>query len=277
MRTTLSRPSIASLRWASLGLLLLVGCETLNALSSAPRPDARVTGARFRGLSLDRVDLDLDVEVDNPYSVQLPIAGLDLALKSGEHRVLSASVEPGAPIPADGQRTLDVPVSIPFLELVQAVSGLRPGETTPYQVDLTLAFDTPALGRIEVPLRHSGDLWVPALPSVQIARVGVTEASLSRVRAEIAVKVDSVNAVALPIQRFDYGLSLAGVSVARSTVDPQAELPADGAAEIVIPLELSPMSSGRALVQALSSGRVDYAVDLFVKISIDRLTIDLDY
>lgn len=240
----------------------LFGCETLSdILSSAPRPDARVTGARFTGLSLDTVELDLDVAIDNPYAVELPVVGVDLALSSGSSRVLSASVEPGAPVPAEGTRALVVPVSIPFVDVLEAVSGLELGQTAPYRVDLTLAFDTPALGRVEVPLRHSGDLWIPAPPSVSVARVGVTELSVTRVRAEVALGLRSDNAVPLPIERFDYGLELAGVSVARSTLAPDAAIPAGGRAELVIPIDVNPLASGVALVQALSSGRVDYAVE----------------
>ena len=257
----MSHPSVRCVLFLTL-VLPLFGCETLSdLLSSAPKPTARITDARFTGLSLDQVELDLDVEVDNPYGVDLPIAGIDLALSSNDNRVLAASVEPGAPIPAEGSRRLPVPVSIPFLEVVEVVAGLEPGGTTPYRVDLTLAFDTPVVGRVDVPLRHAGDLWVPALPAVRVARIGMTELSVTRVRAEVAIGVESDNAVELPIERFDYGLQLAGVPVARSTLAPDAALPADGRAELVIPIDVNPLSTGRALVQALSAGRVDYAVD----------------
>jgi len=54
------------LLWA----VLLGGCQSLDdILKAAPKPTARITGAKLQGLSLEKVDLVFDVEVSNPYGV----------------------------------------------------------------------------------------------------------------------------------------------------------------------------------------------------------------
>jgi LEA14-like dessication related protein len=247
---------------AASSVCLLTGCEALGGLfSGLPRPDARLVGARFEGLTLDAVDLQLDVEVDNPYAVDLPVVRVDAAFARDADPIFETSLEPEAPIPASGQRRLVVPLRVRFAELVAALADLELGATTPYRVDLRLGLDAPGVGPVTLPLRHTGELWVPAPPTVSVARVGVAEASVQRVRAEVVLDIDSANAVALPLSRFDYGLSLAGTPVARSAVAPGTAIPAEGRAQITIPFETNPLQAGVALLGALAAQRIDYAVE----------------
>jgi LEA14-like dessication related protein len=256
---------VTSLRSVGLGLGLLLtlsACESLGGLfSGLPRPNARLVGASFGGLSAESVRLDLDVEVDNPYAVDLPVARIDAAFARDADPIFETSVEPDAPIPASGSRRLTVPVSIRFVDLVTAVAGLELGGTMPYRVDLALGFDAPGVGPVEIPLRHSGELWIPAPPSVSVQRVGITEASVTRIRAEVVLDLASENSVSLPLNRFDYGLRLAGAEIARSRVAAGTELPATGRQQITIPVDTNPLQAGAALVQAIAAGRVDYAVE----------------
>lgn len=242
-------------------LLVLAGCETLQSvLSSAPRPSAQVTGARFAGFSPESVRLDLDVEVSNPYSVDLPVLDIQADFAAAGQRVLGTRLQPDAPIPASGARTVRVPVDIRFAEVLAALSSLTPGQTVPYRVDLVLGFDAPAIGAVEVPVKREGDLWIPKPPSLSVRSVGLSELSLSRVRAELKLSVQSDNAVALPLRQLDYGLQLAGISVATGALSPGSELPANGTSQLVLPLDVNPLQTGRALFTALSSGQVDYAL-----------------
>lgn len=253
--------AVRRLIFISFLLPVLGGCEGLGGLlSGAPKPDARVVAVRFAGLTLDSVELDLDVEVDNPYSVDLPILRVDAALSSGGGPIVETRLEPDAPIPAQGARTVEVPVKIRFADVVAAVSGVKLGDTTPYQVDLVFGLDAPALGPVDIPVRHRGDLWLPSPPSVEVARVELTEASLTKVRAEIELAIDSDNAVTLPLRRFDYGLRLAGVEVAQTSAAPGTEVPANGRAQLVVPIDANPLQAGQALLTALTSQRVDYAL-----------------
>jgi len=241
---------------------VLVSCEALGGLTGGlPRPEARVVGARFTGFELDAVRLNLDVEIDNPYSADLPIVGIDLVLSGSDDPILEADLEPGAPIPAGSSEVVEVPVRVAFVRVLEAVQGLEPGGATPYRADVTLAFDAPVVGPVEIPVRHEGELWVPEPPAVRVDRIDLDELSSTRVRANVVLAIESDNQVALPIRRLDYGLQLAGVPVAAAAAEPGVQLSARGATELTIPIETSPIGAGRALFRALSSGQVDYALE----------------
>ncbi|NJK89016.1 MAG: hypothetical protein HC923_06150 [Myxococcales bacterium] len=103
-----------------------MSCATLSDwLGSSPRPDVRLVGADFSNITLEGVDLELAVEVENPYAVELPVVGIDVALSGLGGEFLSTSLTPDAPIPANGSRTVPVPLHIDFMKTLETLSQLE--------------------------------------------------------------------------------------------------------------------------------------------------------
>ena len=146
--------------FAATMLASMTGCGLLD------RPDATITGMRLQDAGLTEATMLFDVTVENPYTVPLPMSDVDYALSSAGQEFLTGKADVAGTVPASGSRTLGVPVRISYLELVQAVQGARPGATIPYQADMGLSVDVPALGAVRVPMSKEGELTIPTAPSL---------------------------------------------------------------------------------------------------------------
>jgi hypothetical protein len=70
-------------------------------------------------------------------------------------------------IPANGSKTLGVPIKVNFLKLMSAVKGARPGASIPYKADMGLSVDVPIMGALRVPMTQEGNLDIPTQASLK--------------------------------------------------------------------------------------------------------------
>jgi LEA14-like dessication related protein len=153
--------------WAMvLATFFLTSCETMNQVFDLQKPTARMTGLKFQDVKLDSATLLFDIEVDNPYPVALPLMNLDYGLSSGANPFLNGNADLQTIIPAKSKKTVSLPVSINYMDMLKALKGVRPGSKIPYKADLGLSVDTPVLGLIKVPLKKEGEIVLPALADV---------------------------------------------------------------------------------------------------------------
>jgi len=73
-----------------------------------------------------------DVKVDNPHMPPLPLGNLDYALAGGGQQFLAGNADVQGTIPAQGSKTLPIPIKINYLKLINAVKGAKPGAVIPY-------------------------------------------------------------------------------------------------------------------------------------------------
>lgn len=142
-------------------LFLSAGCAAMKGASLYPR--ASVAGVEVEDIGLTALTLAFDVSVTNPYTVTLPVLGVDFALQSAGTEFLTGALELAQSIPAGTTRSLAVPVRVPYREIYAVLSGVKPGAKLPYDAALELQVDAPILGRIGLPLDASGEITIPRL------------------------------------------------------------------------------------------------------------------
>ncbi|MBL7153896.1 MAG: LEA type 2 family protein [Phycisphaerae bacterium] len=146
----------------------LAGCETVHRALKLKKPTARLTGLNFGEVNLASATLLFDVEVDNPYSVALPLMNLDYGLTSGGNKFLAGGVDIQTTVPAKSKKTVSLPAKIDYLEVLRALKGIRPGSKIPYKAELGLSVDTPALGLLNLPLEKTGELTLPSVSDTNL-------------------------------------------------------------------------------------------------------------
>ncbi len=234
-------------------LLLASGCGMMD------EPTARLVGVGLDDIGLDAATLRFDVEVANPYPVSLPLAKLDYTLASSGAQFLSGEAPLEGVVPARGTRTVALPVRLSYVELLKAVSGLRPGAVVPYDAALGLSVDAPVAGLLRLPLRRTGELPVPAVPDVEVTSLRWTDLSLSRAAGEVNLRVVNRNQFPIELSNLAYALSLAGTQVADATIDQSVPFQAAGDAQTVqIPISFSPQRLGVAVLGALRGEAAAY-------------------
>ncbi|OHB59204.1 MAG: hypothetical protein A2167_07450 [Planctomycetes bacterium RBG_13_46_10] len=147
--------------------IFLPGCETINTLGLA-KPTARMTGLKFEDVKLDSATLLFDIEINNPYPVALPLTNLDYGLSSGAESFLNGSAQLQTTVPAKSKKTVSLPASINYLEMLRALKGIRPGSKIPYKASLGLSVDTPSLGLIRLPIKKEGEVVLPTVSDINI-------------------------------------------------------------------------------------------------------------
>ena len=142
-------------------LLLGVLCCGCSSLTNLQRPTASVAGMSVGNVDAQGFTMNFDVNLDNPNSVALPLAAADYKLGLGGVQVLDGRAKPAGSVPANGSRTVTLPVKLTYEHLLSAGQSIRAGGgDVPYDLDAGLSFDTgnPLFGALRVPLRHSGTL-----------------------------------------------------------------------------------------------------------------------
>ena len=128
------------------------------------------TGTLILNLQRQGYTVDgFDIDVDNPYPVALPLLNLDYDLSSGDVKsFLSGAADLQTTIPAKSSKTVSLPATINYLEMLKALRSIKPGTKIPYQADLGLSVDTPALGRLRIPMGKEGEVYVPKPSDIDI-------------------------------------------------------------------------------------------------------------
>lgn len=138
------------------------GCEALQQAMQLQKPTAALKGVSFQNATLQSTQLLFDVEIDNPYPVDLPLLDLDYNLVSSAEPFLNGTAKLDAVIPPKGSRVVTLPVQIRYLDLVNAAKQFKPGAQIPYDATVGLSVDTP-VGPLRLPLSKQGTLAIPNL------------------------------------------------------------------------------------------------------------------
>ena len=243
--------------------LVLSGCSgVMDSIKSTfeERPTAAIQEVRFADFDLSSMTLDFLVEVTNPYTFDLPVVGLEYALRTNEQPLLDGSSDLDESIPSQGVKTLSLPLRVDLPGLLDTVTGLRPGQVIPYDAELGLNVDVPGAGPMGLPLTRSGQLPIPAPPEVSIATIDWESMSLTEVRGTLTLEVTNPNEFAFTLKSFDYELSLAGHSVVQGEVARSKWLSAGHKGQIPVPVSFYPGDAGAALLGMLGGTQVDYVL-----------------
>ena len=258
----------ASVASTSLGLLLAMslvssvgGCGALQDLLGSQRPTARIAGVSLQDIKLDSATLLFDVEVDNPYSVPLPLVNVDYNLASGGAPFLSGKADLQGTVPAKDKKTVSLPAKVPFMELLSALKGVRPGAVVPYEAELGLSLDAPALGVLRLPLKKEGKLPVPAAPEVQVSEIKWDKMTLEEAGGHVKLHLVNRNQFPVELSKLTYALSLGEVEVANSSLAKALAFEADGGGGAVeLPISFSPRKLGLAVFSMLAGQGSGYGL-----------------
>jgi LEA14-like dessication related protein len=255
------------------------GCaDLLGGLRSIQKPSARVTGVHLDGLSLRDVTLAFDVEVSNPYGVDLPLLDLGYDLTSGgSDPFLEGTAPLGGSVPPKASKTVSLPVRVDFLRTIDLVENLRPGQVVPYRASLVLSVDPPGLGPLSLPLSSEGTFPIPDVPEVRSASIQWSQLSLSRVEGRVALDLANPNAFAVQLTDLSYSLDLAGTTVSDGGAQPSLSIPAGSSQRVELPLAFSPTRLGAALYDVVTASQAPYELraDLSVTTPFGPLDVPL--
>lgn len=249
---------ISRIAVVALALFTFQGCAAVDdILSGVDKPTARVVDVGFIGFDAQSVTLDFAVEIANPYSVDLPVLGLDYALASSGATFLTGQSQGGTSIPATGRSVLNIPARIGFSEALSLISGIAPGNVVPYDADIGINVDAPALGNLRVPLSKSGEFPIPTVPEVQVNNID-WDVGLTGAAAVLDLGIKNTNDFPVDLSKLAYDLKLAGNPVIRSGASQAVSFSPGANESMQLNFNVSPMDVGRAVFGLFSGSGADY-------------------
>jgi len=258
----MSRPSARFARLGLLASLLLplagTGCAALDALG-LQKPTARLSGVRLQDISLTSITMLFDVDLSNPYAVDLPLVNVDYGLASGDKPFLSGKADLQGAVPAKGTRRLSLPTTVTFQQLLSVLSSVKLGSVVPYRAELGLSVNAPVLGMLRLPMQKEGQLPVPAPPEVKVQEIRWGKLSLDSAGGVVRLHMVNRNQFPVNMARLAYGLTLGKTEVAKAAIDKPLAFEANGGAGVVeIPISFSPRKLGLAVLGMLTGEGASY-------------------
>ncbi len=137
----------------------LSGCQTLE--QAFLKPTASVKDITFGKISLESATLLFDIELENPYTFDLPLLNITYAVSSEEQLLFSGGADLQTMVPAKSKQTVSLPVQVGYKDVFNAFRGFATKLKIPYEAEVGLSFDTPVAGKISIPLKKTGQISVP--------------------------------------------------------------------------------------------------------------------
>ncbi len=257
-RTNGNRPS-RFLRAAGtsgiLAVLLACSCATLQQMANLQAPTLSVKGVRMSGLSFDSADLVLDVAVSNPNMVSVPLSGFDYDLQVESHSLFKGKQASQQTIASGGKSVVQIPVTLIFRDLYNAVASMKSRDSASYKIDCGLSFDVPVLGPVRVPASFSGRLPAVKVPSVKIQSLKVKKTGLTGADLELSLNVSNPNVFSFGLQKLAYDFKVNGLSWAAGTASETSSVSAKGKQTVRIPVSLNFLQMGQTVAGLLSGDR----------------------
>lgn len=259
-------------------LATIPGCTALQALlGESDKPNVTLAGARLEGLSPTSATLLFDVNIANPYTVDLPLARLDYALASRGKEFLVGKAEATGTVPAKGSRTIPVPAKITFTELLSALDGVKPGAVVPYAANIIVSLDVPGGSKLALPLRKEGEIPVPTVPEIALDGIEWSDLSFDKASALLRLRIVNRNDFALDLSKLSYGLTLGTARVAEASVDQAVAFAAGGENTLQVRASFVPKDLGVAAFTMLTGSGSSYELGGTMSVTTPFGPLELPY
>jgi LEA14-like dessication related protein len=190
-----------------LGLGLLSACSALRGLlgrGSIQRPQVEFVGARLTGLSFDRANFVFDLKILNPNPLGVKLAGFGYDLLINEHSFIKGREDKEIEIEAQGENVIQIPLTISYQHLYQALQSLRQQDTAVYRLNCDFSFDLPVLGPVQIPASKRGNLPLPKLPAVEVEKLKLKDLGLSGADLVLEIRLKNPNAFSVLLNGMQY-------------------------------------------------------------------------
>lgn len=235
-------------------LVLYSGCSTINQLAKMQKPEAKVQNVSIAGLSFDAINLLFDIDVRNPNSLGIKLNNFDYDMQINGNSFLSGVNDNGLEIAANGQKTVQLPLTLKFADLYKTFTGLIGEDSTAYRLNAGFAFDVPVLGSVRVPVNKSGSLPNLKLPKISIGSLKLGKLNFSGADLELNINIDNPNVFGINLNDLAYKFNVNGRSWGTGKADKLLNVSKKGKATLKLPISLNFLEMGTGLFNIIKGG-----------------------
>ncbi|KAL6897344.1 hypothetical protein ACP4OV_007040 [Aristida adscensionis] len=224
------------------------------------KPTADVTGIHIPHISLEKVELIVDVLITNPNPVAIPLVDIEYLIKSDDRKLISGTIPDAGTIAAHGSETVKVPVTLIYEDIKNTHKEIKPGSIIPYKVRVVLHIDVPVIGRISLPLEKNGEIPVPYKPDASVEKIKFEQFSFEESTAILHLNLDNKNDFDLGLNSMDYEFWLANVSIASAELKESANIKKQETTTMNLPISFRPKDFGSAMWDMIRGRGTGYTI-----------------
>lgn len=232
-------------------ILFLGGCSLLTEIQ---KPSIVGVKPRIRGLDFKGIEMDFDIDVQNPYPVPLVSPNFDYGFKLQESTLFESAKGTEVNIPSKKTGTVTLPMRFQFKDLYRSVSGLAGASEANYELNGTFHF-TPWDQAIDLPFSHKGALPIPKPPEISITDLKLSEVSLSRAKINVDSVIRNPNIFGIDLRNVGYSLKLGEIEIGGLKTETSQEIGAGKEGGLSLSGEVSALSTIRTLLKGMDAGK----------------------
>lgn len=234
--------------------------EKIEGAIGFGKPTADVTGVHFPKINHHKADIVVDVLVNNPNPVPIPLIDINYLIDSDGRKLVSGLIPDAGTIHAHGSETVKIPVTLIYDDIKQTFKDIRPGSIIPYLVKVDLLIDVPIFGRITIPLKKAGEIPVPYKPDIDIEKIHFKRFSFEETVASLHVKLDNKNDFDLGLNALDYEVWLGDDNIGGADLQKSAKIEKNGVSYIDLPITFRPKEFGSAVWDMIRGRGTGYSM-----------------
>lgn len=237
-----------------IGITVLAGCATLEQMIQ--KPTATFSGMRITSADLFKSTAVFNFDIHNPNPLNLRSGRISYDLKLNGRNFVKGQLDQGVMLPAGGTGTLQVPVTMAYLDFFDSMTRLWSAHRADYALTGGIT-----VGPFIIPFQAHGVLDLPEMPKISLESIAVRKLTLSGATLQCSIQMDNPNAFDLLFKKMDYALSLGGASLGRASTVSPGPIAKNGKSNVGLALDISFAQLGRSIFQLLQGTKADYKLD----------------
>ena len=225
------------------------------------KPTADLDRVHLSHLSFESAELMFHFKVANPNTLGVRLSRFDYEFQINGNRFLSGKQESGLEIPARGRNTVELPVSLPFKEIVETYRSLQGKDSAAYRISTSFSFELPIVGEVKVPLTKDGTFPVIKVPTITFDGLKLNRLDITGANLTLGLKLTNPNAFSLLMKHVNVQLKINGKEWARISRDEEMHVAREGSGRFVIPVNLNFLQMGQS-VYSIITGNANLNYDL---------------
>lgn len=248
------RKSVSRLLIISASTLLLGACAALQEV--VKEPEVSVEEMQIKGVSLSEMQMDFILRVENPNPVGISLSGLSYQLDVEGKSLIAGDSRERLKVAANDTGRMTLPLNLKYKEVFGGLEAIFRQETLRYALKGDLDF-----GLFRLPYSKQGVIELPSLPEVRIERVAIDRMTLSGLDLGVVLRLKNGNRFPINLDGLDYGLKLAGTTVASGKSLGPISLPAGESGTMDLGLHLGYSELGGVIDVLRNNSRIPVAFD----------------
>lgn len=207
-------------------------------------------------MSLNEATAVFYFDVNNPNPVGGTLNRLTYDLAVNQKSIASGTADKGLMIPANGLKTVELPVSINYFDIIDSVTDLIEKKKIAY--DLTGTFN---LMGFDLPYETSGTFPLPELPGVMVKEINVNDFSWAGAALDVVLELENNNAFGVDLNGLEYNILMGGKSLINGKSKDGTSIPQNGKTTMDIPFDVNFIWLGKSAFDLLSGESSDYEIN----------------